>query len=64
MSQQDFVWIQIYKGALKAGSSERYAKDQAQVGLDEYKKNKFDRKVSHLIEKRIKNAVVLTKKDK
>lgn len=52
----DFVYSQIYKGALAQGAKEKHAKDCAVMGLDDYKKGKFTGKPSKLIESRIKEA--------
>ena len=57
MKPEDFVYDQIYKGALSKGASDRCAKDSAVIGIDEYRKNKIVGKVSNLIEARIKAAV-------
>jgi len=61
-SQEDFVYNQIFKGALAKNALERHAHDQATIGLEDYKKGKIEKKVSHLIEDRIKKAVQATKK--
>jgi len=53
---EDFVFNQIYKGALAAGAKEKQAKDHAVMGLNDYKKGKFQGKASKLIEDRIKQA--------
>lgn len=39
--QGDFIWDQIYKGALAGGAKERIAKDSAVAGLEDYKKGRF-----------------------
>lgn len=39
--QSDFVWDNIYKGALKGGAKDRFAKDAAVQGLEDYKKGKY-----------------------
>lgn len=58
MMPNDFVFDQIYKGALKAGATERHSHNNAMLGLDDYKKHKLGaKKVSSLIETRIKTAV-------
>lgn len=59
---EDFVYSQIFNGALAQKASERHAHDQALIGLEDYKKGKIPKKVSHLIEDRIKKAVQVTKK--
>ena len=57
MQPNDFVYMQIYKGAMKAGATERAAKDHAVMGLNEYKSNRFgQKKVSGLIDWHIKQA--------
>ena len=62
MQPNDFVYQQIYKGALSKGASERAAHNNALLGLEDYKKNKIFKKVSYLIEDRVKQAVKETKK--
>lgn len=62
MTPQDFVYTQIYKGALKGKASERMAQQHAQIGLDIYKKNKFSGKASELIKLYINMAIKSTKK--
>lgn len=62
MTPNDFVYLQIFKGALKSGSSERIAKEEAVLGLEEYKKSKIGKSVSVLIDFRIKNAKRRSKK--
>ena len=56
MNVRDFVYKQIYSGAISAGADERTAHSHAVMGLDEYKKGKFEGSVSKLIEARIKKA--------
>ena len=57
MMPNDFVFNQIYKGALNAGANERAAHNNALLGLEDYKKHKLGtKKVSSLIETRIKQA--------
>jgi len=46
MKAEDYIYNQIYKGALKAGASERSAKDHAVMGLEMWKKGKFEQSVS------------------
>lgn len=53
--QEDFVYMSIYRGALKVGAFERLAKDHAVMGLEDYKRGRFD-KVINLINKRIQDA--------
>ena len=59
---KDFIFDQVYKGALKAGASDRHAKDEAVTAMDRYKKNRFG-KASKMIEEAIKDAVKHTKKE-
>ncbi len=61
MTPGDFVYMQIYKGSLSSGAVERIAKEQAQIGTENYRKNNFQGKVSALITSRIKEAVKLSK---
>lgn len=55
MQPNDFVFLQIYRGAIKAGAKERAAKDHAIMGSEDFRRNSF-KKASHLIEERIKAA--------
>lgn len=57
----DFVYSQIYKGALNAGAKDEFALSAALTGLDDYKKGRYDRKVLDLIELKIKEAKRLSK---
>lgn len=56
MNPADFVYRQIYTGALRAGATERAAHSQAVMGLDRYKRGKNRGTVSKLIEEHIKLA--------
>lgn len=56
MNEQDYIYEQIYKGALKAGASDRAALQAATTGLQKYKNNQF-KKASSLIIEKIKEAV-------
>lgn len=57
MQPNDFVFNQIYKGALNQGAKEDSAHRFAVIGLDKFKKGKYGgAKVSHLIEQCIKDA--------
>lgn len=56
MNEQDYVYQQIYKGALKAGASEWASLAAAVTGLEKYKNNQF-KKASQLIVEKIKEAV-------
>jgi len=62
MMPEDFVYNQIFKGALSENALERHAHNHAVLGLEDYKKNKIAKKVSHLIQDRIKQAVKDSKK--
>lgn len=55
MNEADFIYDQIYKGALRAGAREHSAKNAAVIGLSEYRKNRF-KNISALVESMIKNA--------
>lgn len=59
MSPEDYIYNQIYKGALSVGASEQFAKDNAVTGLSDWKKGKF-KKVIDLIEEKIKQAKKMT----
>jgi hypothetical protein len=56
MNAQDYVYRQILTGALDKGASETMAKNNATLGLEEYKKNRFS-KPDKLIQEKIKEAV-------
>ena len=57
MSWNKFVRDSIYNGAIKQGATEKAAKDQAEIGVDDYMKGRLDNgRVSKLIEKRIIEA--------
>ena len=58
MNPSDFVYQQIYKGALAQKVNEGIAKNHAVMGLDMYKKGKFQ-KVNVLI----KDMITKAKKD-
>lgn len=64
MMPDDFVFNQIFKGALNQKASERCAHNNALLGLEDYKKNRIASKVSKLIQDRIKRAVADTKKSR
>jgi len=55
MSPEDYIYDQIYKGALKAGAGEKSAKLHAVLGLERWKKGKFD-KTAKLVEEMIQSA--------
>ena len=62
MNITDFIFDSIYKGAMKQGATEKAAKDQAVMGLDDYRKGKLGNgRVSRLIEKRIIEAKKMKK---
>jgi len=62
MSPEDFVYNQIFKGALNKKASQNNAQKQAVIGMEKYKKGKISKKVSHLIEQGIAEAVKDSKK--
>lgn len=65
MDPFDFVYEQVYKGALNKGVKEGIARDQAVIALDAYKKGKFSgAKVGKFIEDQIKVAKMKSKKVK
>ena len=43
MTQSDFIYDQVYKGALNAGAMDSQALNHAVMALDDFKKNKFSR---------------------
>ena len=53
----NFVFDQIYKGSINGGATERNAHNAAVIGLEEYKKGRYARKVSSLIQDKIKQAI-------
>lgn len=53
MEPGDFVYMQTYKGCLAQNVTEKTAKDAAVRALNDYRKGKFDGKVSEMIKKRI-----------
>lgn len=62
MKPNDFVYQQIYKGALAKKVNERVAHQQALIGLDKYKKSAMGgAKVSKFIEDQIAIAKRLSK---
>jgi len=61
MSPNDFVFNQIYKGALAKKATERAAHNAALNGLEFYKKHKISKKVSGLIAENIAAAVKASK---
>lgn len=56
---KDVVYLAIYKGALKVGADERASHNAATTGLDDYKKNRF-KKATTLIMDKIKEAKRMT----
>lgn len=60
--QNDFVYFAILKGALAEGATERIAKDEAMLGLENFKKGKFDKAIN-LINNRIAEAKKRAKYD-
>ena len=55
MNNIDYLYAQIYKGALLAGAHEHSAKAAAETGLREYKKSRY-KSIHKLIEEMIKGA--------
>ncbi len=55
MNNTDYLYAEIYKGALRAGALEHSAKAAAEVGLSEYKKNRY-KNIKTLVSEMIKNA--------
>lgn len=55
MNAKDLVYMETYRGCLKAGCTESVAKDTAVLTLQKYKNNQFA-KVSKLIEQSITDA--------
>lgn len=56
MQAKDYVFEQIYKGALAAGAKERAAHSFAIIGMDRWAKNKF-KKTSALVREMIQEAL-------
>ena len=63
MNPQEFIYYQIYEGALKAEAKERQALNAATTGLEDFRKGGLGGvgKISKLIESKIKEAVKLSK---
>lgn len=61
MLPKDFVYNQIYKGALGKGASEAFAHQRATMGVNNYLKGNFKGKAINFVESEIKEAVRLTK---
>lgn len=57
MNPSDFVYNQVYKGLLAKGCPDRIAHQKAVKALEDYKKGKMDKKVSHLIEGAIRSGM-------
>lgn len=57
MSPSDFVYNQIYKGLLNKGCPDRIAHQHAVKALEDFKKGKMGKRVSHLIEQAMKSAM-------
>ena len=56
-----FIYDSVYHGAIKLGSTERFAREQAMLASDKYKKHSYIGKPSKLIEDCKKEAVKLSK---
>ena len=56
MNPHDFVFKSIYDGAIRKGTTKKAAEDQAEMGLENFKKGSF-KKAINLIEEHIKLAV-------
>jgi hypothetical protein len=59
MNPSDFVFDQVYKGAIKLGVKEFIAKNFAIEAMDKFKKNKFAAKKADLL---IKESIIAAKK--
>jgi hypothetical protein len=57
VNSEDFVYKAIFSGCIAKKVDQSIGHKHAVMGLDDYKKNKIAKKVSHLIEDRIKQAV-------
>lgn len=55
MNNIDYLYNEIYEGALRAGALEPSAKNAAETGLREYKKNRY-KSINKLVEEMVKNA--------
>lgn len=60
-SPKDFVYMSIYRGAISRGAAESVARHRAQIGSENFRKNKFTGKAVNYIEQEIKEAVKLSK---
>lgn len=56
MEPSDFIFNQVYKGAMAKGVVERIAHNAAVIALDDFKKGRFSGKASKLIADRIAAA--------
>ena len=55
MNPNDYIFNQVYKGALADGACERASKDCAIMAMDDFKKGRF-KKATEIINKYIKMA--------
>jgi len=55
VNEIDFIYDQIYKGALRENAREKSAHNAATIGVSEYKKGRF-KKVPELIGRMINQA--------
>lgn len=56
MSPADFIYEQVYRGAIKVGAREPISKDCAIKAMDDFKRNKFQGKAAALVGTYIKEA--------
>lgn len=52
-TMEDFVFTQIYKGSIREGVSERLSHNTAMIGVEDYKKGRYQGKPSKMIQERI-----------
>lgn len=64
MMPNDFVWKQVYHGAMKLGANERIAKERACMASDKFRKSSYGKNAIKMIEDEIKEAVKISKMHK
>lgn len=55
-AMEDFVFTQIYKGAIRENVSERLAHNTATLGVEDYKKGRYQGRPAKMIQDRIAQA--------
>jgi len=63
MTPEDFVYKQVFNGAINGGAKQSISTACANQALTEYKQGKLNgKRVSHLIESKIKQAIQESKR--